>query len=163
MRYKYRKSMYVIQAVMAAAFSYGLIFCMNNDANWNRKMIITITGFLAVFLSLYSGEYFKRYVEFGEEYVTFNSYRIAKKVRYLNVKYEDILSLEAMMIPFLGIYKVNVKAKNIQWIIPVTYCISKHNEMYARLCSNARKGNPNIYVDERLIKHLKKKGYYETD
>lgn len=85
-----------------------------------------------------------------------------KKVYNFNVKYENILSLEATMIPLLGIYKVKANAKSLPADIPVTWCISRHNKMYAKLCENARKGNPKVYIDDKLIKYLAKKGYYEA-
>lgn len=114
-------------------------------------------------ISLYIGEYLKRYVETKKESIVFNSFRFKNKVVNLNVPYSDILSIEAIKLPILGIYKVKVKAKNIPWLIPVTWCINHHNEMYAKLCSNAQKGNPQIYIDDRIINHLVKKGYYEAD
>lgn len=81
----------------------------------------------------------------------------------MNVPYGDILSVEAIKLPVLGVFKVKVKAKNIPWVIPVTWCINNHNEMYAKLCKNAREGNPKVYIDDKLIDYLAKKGYYEAD
>ncbi len=166
MKYKYKKSMFFFQVALVILYAIVLLFFLyseDNDIKWLKKMLVTITGFMTVFFSVYGGEYLNRYVEFNENYVTFNSYRIARKVRHFNIKYEDILSLEATMIPIIGIYKVKVKAKNVPWAIPVTWCISHHNEMYAKLCKNAREGNPNVYVDDKLIEYLAKKGYYEAD
>lgn len=166
MKYKYKKSMFFFQVALVILYAIVLLFFLysrNNDIKWFKKMLVTITGFMTVFFSVYSGEYLNRYVEFNENYVTFNSYRIAKKVRHFNVKYEDILNLEATMIPIIGIYKVKVKAKNVPWSIPVTWCINHHNEMYAKLCKNAREGNPKVYIDDKLIDYLAKKGYYEAD
>lgn len=158
--------MFFLQVALVVLYAIVLLFFLyskDNDVKELKKMLVTIIGFLTVFFSVYGGEYLNRYVEFNENYVTFNSYRIARKVRHFNVKYEDILSLEAKMIPIIGIYKVKVKAKNVPWSIPVTWCISHHNEMYAKLCKNARKGNPKVYIDDKLIEYLAKKGYYEAD
>ncbi len=166
MKYKFKKiclAFLWLLSIIPAGSLLMYFYLIDNDIKWTMKMIVTLFGFFTVFISLYSGEYLNRYVEFNENYVTFNSYRIARKVRHFNVKYEDILSLEATMIPIIGIYKVKVKAKNVPWSIPVTWCISHHNEMYAKLCKNARKGNPKVYIDDKLIEYLAKKGYYEAD
>lgn len=166
MKYKFKKSAIVLQWMLVVVLALFLIlYSYLEDGNIRllKKQVITIGSFLVVFISIYSGEYINRYVEFNENHVTFNSYRIARKVRHFNVKYEDILNLEATIIPIIGIYKVKVKAKNIPWEIPVTWCISHHKEMFGKLCGNAKKGNPNVYIDERLTEYLAKRGYYEAD
>lgn len=140
-----------------------VIFVFSDNIKLFYKNIITCLGVSFVMISLYIGEYLKRYVETKKESIVFNSFRFKNKVVNLNVPYSDILSIEAIKLPILGIYKVKVKAKNIPWLIPVTWCINHHNEMYAKLCKNARNGNPKVYIDDRLIEHLAKKGYYEAD
>ncbi len=122
----------------------------------------SFAGLMAVFGSLMTKEYLSRYVEFHNNYVTFYSYRVKKKVYNFDVKYENILNLNATMIPILGIYKVKVKAKNLPADIPVTWCISKHNEMFSILCERVEKANPNVNIDSRIIKQLEKKGYRKT-
>lgn len=166
MKYKFKKICLVFLWILSALPAITLLmyfYWIDRDIKFTLKMIVTLFGFFTVFISTYSGEYLNRYVELNENYVTFNSYRIARKVRHFNVKYEDILSLEATIIPIIGIYKVKVKAKNIPWAIPVTWCISHHKEMFGKLCGNAKKGNPNVYIDERLTEYLAKRGYYEAD
>lgn len=123
------------------------------------------TAYIGFFVILipFVGEYFNRFVEFKDNYAIFNSFRIDKKVRSYNIRYEDILSLETTKIPLLGIYKVKVKAKNVPYIIPVTWCMKKHNELFYNLYSYAQKHNPKVYVDGCLIEQLKKKGYYEKN
>lgn len=133
------------------------------NESWVRKTTIVAIGFFMVYLVIYSREFFERYVEFNTEFVCFNSYRLGKQVRKINIHYEDILSLESTKIPLLGIYKVKVKAKNVPWIIPVTWCMAKKNDLFGNLCIYAKKHNPQVYIDSRLTDFLEKKGYCEFD
>lgn len=158
--------MFFLQITLLVLFMAVLILNLQIGGRSTKlisRTVFSFAGLLAVFIPLMSKEYLTRYVEFCDNYVTFNSYRVNKRVYNFNVKYEDILSLEATMIPVVGIYKVKVNAKNLPANIPVTYCISKHNEMFATLCEKVEKANPKVYIDERIIKHLEKKGYRETD
>lgn len=139
------------------------IYLFDSNLKLFNKNIISGLGVSFVMISLFIGEYLKRYVEIKKESVYFNSFRFKNKVINLTVPYGDILSVEAIKLPVLGVFKVKVKAKNIPWVIPVTWCINNHNEMYAKLCKNAREGNPKVYIDDKLIDYLAKKGYYEAD
>ena len=128
----------------------------------NYKNVLIVVVFFALLLP-FIDEYLNRYVEFKDEYVVFNSFRIDKKVRSYNVKYNDILSLEAVKIPLLGIYKVKIKAKNIPYTIPVTWCMKKHNDLFYNLCFFSKKNNPNVFLNDQLTKFLEERSYYETD
>ena len=167
MKYKYAKTAYlsfVFGEILLAVVLLWYFYSKNGDIKWIKKMLITLTGYLTVFLSLASPEYLNRFVEFHDDYVVFNSFRIPRKgVKSFNVKYEDILRLDATVIPIIGIYKVKVKCNNVPWNIPVTWCMSRHNELFSKLCSYAEEHNPNVNIDERLIEILEKKGYRETD
>ena len=161
MKFRYSKSMLFLQIGLVLLYSAALILFFYSDDKgfrWIIKMTVTVLVFFTAFFSSYIGEYLNRYVEFHDNYVKFNSYRIAGKVRHINVKYEDILSLEATVIPIIGIYKISVKAKNVPWLIPVTWCISHHKEMYSHLCRHAQKNNPDVFIDERILKRLGKQG-----
>lgn len=166
MKYKYSKFMTFLMwssiPLLVVVLSVAINSFDNNLKLFNKN-IITGLGLSFVMISLYIGEYLKRYVEIKKESVYFNSFRFKNKVINLNVPYGDILSIEVIKLPILGVFKVKVKAKNVPWSIPVTWCISHHNEMYAKLCKNAREGNPNVYIDDKLIEYLAKKGYYEAD
>ena len=166
MKYKYRKILFFLQITLLILFMIVLLLYLQIRGSETRTISRTaasFAGLMAVFGSLMTKEYLSRYVEFHNNYVTFYSYRVKKKVYNFDVKYENILNLNATMIPILGIYKVKVKAKNLPADIPVTWCISKHNEMFSTLCEKAEKSNPNVYIDSRIIKHLEKKGYRETN
>lgn len=167
MKYKYSKFSFYFQCIFVVVFSFSLLYYMYfnyGDIRFLKRTGVTITGVLAVWYMIYSPEYIKRFVEFHDNYVVFNSFRIPRKgVKSFNVKYEDILRLDATVIPIIGIYKVKVKCNNVPWNIPVTWCMSHHNELFSKLCSYAKGHNPNVSIDERLIEILEKKGYRETD
>ena len=162
-KYKYSKFSFYFQCIFIVVFSFSLLYYMyfnNGDILFLKKTGGTIMGVLVVWYMKYSPEYLKRFVEFHDNYVVFNSFRIPRKgVKSFYVKYEDILRLDATVIPIIGIYKVKVKCNNVPWIIPVTWCMSHHNELFSKLCSCAEEHNPNVNIDERLIGILGKKGY----
>lgn len=166
MKYKYSKFMTFFMwsfiPLLAIVLSVA-IYLFDSNLKLFNKNIISGLGVSFVMISLYIGEYLKRYVEIKKESVYFNSFRFKNKVINLTVPYGEILSIEAIKLPVLGVFKVKVKAQNIPWVIPITWCISHHNEMYAKLCSNAKKSNPLVYIDSQLVNYLKKRGYYEAD
>ena len=126
------------------------IYSVDRDAWFVVRMVFILIVFFGYFIPIYGKEYIKRFVEFKDETVIFYSYRIAKKLHNFTVRYEDVFSLEATKIPLLGIYKVNVKAKNIPWAIPVTWCMAHKNELFRELCKRVKENNPNAYIDSRL-------------
>ncbi|MEE1010909.1 MAG: hypothetical protein U0L11_02620 [Acutalibacteraceae bacterium] len=113
-----------------------------------------------IMMAPFIGEYMNRFVEFKDEHVIFNSFRIDKKVRSYTIRYEDILSLESVKIPLLGFYKVKVKAKNVPYAISVTWCMRNHNKLFYELYIHAKQSNPNVYIDNRLIEYFEKKNYF---
>lgn len=164
MKYRYSRMAIVLQAlliIVILALAIFLCYMSNGDIKYLKKMLVIIPCYLITGYFLWSKEYFNRFAEFHDEYITFNSFRISKKVRDFNVRYEDILSLDAVIIPLLGIYKIKVNCKNIPWQIPVTWCMCNHNELFAKLCLEAESHNPNAYIDPRVIEFLKKRGIYE--
>lgn len=164
MKYKYKKSAIILQwCAEIIFFACLLLLLYYKDGNFKLliKQIVSLSAILFVFISIYTPEYFNRYIEFKNEYVVFNSFRIprVKKVQNFNVRYEDFMSLESTSIPILGLYKVKIRAKNVPWVIPVTFCMSNHDKLFYDLCSCAKKYNPGIYIDDRLLQYFEKKEY----
>lgn len=160
--FKYSRVSFLCQIILTLFCVYFVIhgiklFTMSTNI-FNHNDII---GFFAFFIMLtpFVGEYLNRVVEFKDEYIVFNSFRIDKKVRSYNIRYEDVLSLDAVKIPLLGFYKIKVKAKNVPYTIPVTWCMKNHNKLFCDLCVCVKKDNPNVYIDSRLIEHFEKKGW----
>lgn len=156
----------VLQALLIIgilALAIFLCYMSNEDIKYLKKMLVIIPCYLITGYFLWSKEYFNRFAEFHDEYITFNSFRISKKVRDFNVRYEDILSLEAKVFPLVGIYRVRVRCKNVPWQIPVIFFMKKHNELFARLYSTAKAHNPSVYFDQKAIQILERKGYLKND
>lgn len=164
-KFRYSRISFLCQLILSLFCVFFLIYGINmfitGTGVLGYKSILIIVVFF-VLLSPYIGEYLNRFVEFKDEYVVFNSFRIDKKVRSYNVRYEDILSLEAVKIPLLGIYKIKIKAKNIPYTIPVTWCMKKHNELFYNLGFHVKKFSSDVFIDVQLTCFLKKRGYYES-
>lgn len=166
MKYRYSRMAIVLQALLIIgilALAIFLCYMSNEDIKYLKKMLVIIPCYLITGYFLWSKEYFNRFAEFHDEYITFNSFRISKKVRDFNVRYEDILSLEAKVFPLVGIYRVRVRCKNVPWQIPVIFFMKKHNELFARLYSTAKAHNPSVYFDQKAIQILERKGYLKND
>lgn len=103
----------------------------------------------------YSSEYKNKYIEFSEKYVHFNSFRFKKEIKPLsfNVKYEDVLSIDARNIPFIGNWAVTIRTKTFPKPIVVSFFFKKHKEIYNELISKAKYANPNIYISSQLNKY----------
>lgn len=162
MKYKYRKTMIALQwssVFVYAAFLLYLFHIMGKDVEWIQKNLIIAIVFLTVFIICFSGEYLNRYVDFKDEYVRFNSFRFKrlKKAVTINIKYENIYSIEACKLPLIGIWGVKITAKDLPNPIILSFCFSKHIKMYKSLCSRVRLYNSKAYIDERLKK------YYEVN
>lgn len=165
MKYKYNMFWYIVQCLLVLLFLCGLVLLLSYFSKENeffnrpaRKGFIFAFGMLA----FYSVEYLNRYVEIFEKHVRFNSFRIKFKFKpvYLDFMYEDIISVTSTAIPLFGIYKINVKVNNYDSSIPITFSFRKHNELFSEIVRLAEKYNSDVYIDERLIEHLKKKNLY---
>ena len=159
-KFKYSKLAILLQTLLSLFVTLCIIrvFYFDNS-KFNRDIVKVVAVFL-VLLTPFIGEYLNRFVEFKDGCITFNSFRIDKKVRFCTIRCEDILSLDAVKIPLLGFYKIKVKAKNVPYAIPVTWCMRNHNKLFYELYICSRQSNPDVYVDSRLIEYFEKKGYF---
>lgn len=158
-----------IYSRLAIAFEWFLLIGMvalmlllkyirDGDIRFTRKMIITLYGFLITCWSLWGKEYLNRFVEFHDEYVCFNSFRFGKTVRDLNVRYEDILSLEAKVFPLVGIYRVRVRCKNVPWQIPVIFFMKNIMSFLLGYIPPLRHIIPVSILTKRRYRYLKERG-----
>lgn len=159
-KFKYSKLALLLQTFLSLFVTLCIIKVFSFDkSKFNHNIVKVIVVFL-VMLTPFIGEYINRFVEFKDGCVMFNSFRIDKKVRSYTIRYEDILSLDAVKIPLLGFYKIKVKAKNVPYVISVTWCMRNHNRLFHELYICSKQSNPNVYVDNRLIEYFEKKGYF---
>ncbi len=162
-KFKYSKLAFLFQTFLSLFCVYfilhGIKLFTFDKSIFNHNDIKGVFVFF-ILLIPFIGEYMNRFVKFEDGYITFNSFRIDKKVRSYNIKYEDILAIDAVKIPLLGFYKIKVKAKNVPYTLSVTWCMRNHNKLFYELYLCAKQSNPNVYVDNRLIEYFEKKGYF---
>lgn len=154
--YKYRKSFFIIGCLFVQLLLVLIVAFGENIGVSEKgltKALVGGTGFLVVFLGIYSGEYFNRYVEIADEYVRFNSFRfkMMKNTISLNVRYEDVLSVEAKKLPIIGIYGLKLRVKNFGHTIVITHSFCKHKELFSELCKRVKNANPNVFI-ENIVK-----------
>ena len=157
LKYTYKKScmfFWLFLCISPATVFLMYIYSVDRDIIFVFRMIFILLIFFGYFIPVCAKEYVKRSVVFKIETVVFDSFRIAKKVRNFTVRYEDVLSLETTKIPLLGIYKVSVRAKNVPWPIPVTWCMAHKNELFSELCKRVQDNNPDAYIDNRLLSSM---------
>ena len=140
-------SVFLIMEFLLFIYSY-----FSNDYSALFRYSSTIIGIELFVILAFNKEYRNRYVEFHEDYVKFNSFRISGKVYFLNVKYEDIIGIYTKKIPFLGINSLVIKAKNLPGDIKVTWRMNKHKELFVKIYESAKGTGETEYIDDRLVK-----------
>lgn len=159
MKYRYNTIVIFLNWTTAFAVSF-LILCIlyhiSHSLNFFRRGLVSVIALEIFMIVGFNKEYQERYIEFKDEIVVFNSFRIASKVRTFNVKYEDIIRLHAKSLPILGIYAIVIKAKNIPWDIKVTWRMNKHKELFSTLCRKAFETKEVEFIDSNLITFLEK-------
>ncbi|MBR2730545.1 MAG: hypothetical protein IKD72_00980 [Clostridia bacterium] len=154
MDYHYNRLLIVLNwlgaYVFIALILVLLTFARNESLAQNLRYFVIGFVFVLFFSIYYSKEYYQRRVVFEDAEVVFHSFRIAREVRTIHVKYEDILSIKAKPLPAPGVLSISVKAKNVPWEIPVSWRITHHKSLFAQLCTRAKMMNPSVYLDEKL-------------
>ena len=154
MDYHYNRFLIIINwlAAYATIASIVAVFTLARNESLAQNMEYFVIGFVfIVFFSIFfSKEYCRRRVVIEETTVVFHSFRIAREVRTIHVKYEYILSIKAKSLPVLGVVSISIKAKNVPWEIPVSWRITHHKKLFSQLCKQAKMHNQTVYIDEAL-------------
>lgn len=168
MKFKYRKSAVVYQWVSELLLIAVFIYLMYLDNCGIKRFVENVVYAILLFFALnvmFAGEYLRRYVEFRDTYVCFNSFRMpritTKKPVTLNVPYEDILRIKVLKLPIIGVVRMKVITKGVYYGIPVSLLFCKHNKMFAEFVKRATEFSPNVNIDDKLVKYLEKRGLYE--
>lgn len=168
MKFKYRKSAVVYQWVSELLLIAVFIYLMYLDNCGIKQLVENVVYAILLFFALnvmFAGEYLRRYVEFRDTYVCFNSFRMpritTKKPVTLNVPYEDILRIKVLKLPIIGVVRMKVITKGVYYGIPVSLLFCKHNKMFAEFVKRATEFSPNVNIDDKLVKYLEKRGLYE--
>lgn len=121
-----------------------------------QKLGYGSAGLYITFLFIYGSEYINRYVELFDEHVRFNCFRFKgeRKPVSLDIRYENIFSLEAIKYPIIGIVGVKVKCKNYPKDIKVSPLFHRHKEMYPNLIELVKSRNPKAYIDDAFCNVL---------
>lgn len=162
MKSEYKKSILFLQEVVLFAIGIGmaLLFWRGRyDTDSFKRTLVGGIGLMIAFFAVFFAEYFNRYVELGESCAKFNSFRVTKgkKAMNMNVCYENILAIDSKRMPLLGIYKVVVRAKNMPGSIPITPVMSHYWKLVTQLCDLAKKYNPHVNISDDLLEEIEKK------
>lgn len=154
MDYHYNRLLIIFNWLAAYAFIALIVvlltFARNESLTQNTEYFVLGFVFIVFFSIFYSKEYYQRRVIIEDTNVIFQSFRIARKVRTICVKYENILSITARTLPVLGVLSISIKAKNVPWEIPVSWRITHHKTLFSQLCKQAKMHNQTVYIDEAI-------------
>lgn len=140
-----------------------LIYLLSGKEILFRQNTVLCTVFVVFFMLIFSNEYLKRYVEFFDESIRFNSFRIgeARKVMSFNFRYENITSIESSYLPIIGVWKIKVRGKGFAYPIPISFCFNKYAELCEKLCGLVKEHNPDVYIDGRISNFIERKKRHE--
>lgn len=161
MKYRYNKIynvLILIAFIMLVIVFTAIAHFMDRGTNFTNKIFF---GNIGIALVLYINDFNKkknRYIAFFDDHICFNSVDLFISKRYktgsFNVLYEDIKHIRAVYVPFLRYYRVYIKADNVVGEILLTRYYKDYLEMYSKLCSLTKAENPDVIIDEHLLKFL---------
>lgn len=162
MRYKYSKIWFTILCVFGLVLEFLMLWIYFSEELYNDtgKMFLIALPCVSLFMFIGSmNEYLKRYVEFLDESVKFNSFRIAKAGKVMSpvFRYENITSIESSYLPVIGVWKVKVNAKGFEYSVPISFCFNNYIELCEKLCDLVKEHNPDVYIDSRIVRLMDKK------
>lgn len=163
MVYKYRRISIFIQILVCAVWDFALIcfaYFLDTNGKFFTKILFGIPAITFVIWASFIKEILDRQIEFTPNYVRFNSFRLKnvmmKSTISFNVNYENILSIEAKKMPLVGIYGINISAKNLPQKIIINFNFRNHKNLYKEMCTFANQYNPNVYIDNRLQDYIER-------
>lgn len=167
MKYKYEKTMFFAGFfslyILGCLMSFALFYCFGGERSDYYEIAIEGAFVVIAFMAISSKEYYNRYVDFYKESVRFNSFRVTKirKLISLNIRYDTITSVKALVLPIVGIWKIKVISSGFAYPISISFCFSKYAELCEKLCSSVKEYNPDAYIDSRIIKFIERKKKHE--
>lgn len=165
MKHKYRFSIFVVQFLVFSAISLAIFYFFSEqvkEMSHGRRRLDMALIMLPMVLTIFNFlENHGKYVETFSEHVKFNRFRFmsfnVSKVFYVDLRYENIISIESRKLPVIGIYKIIVHAKNFGKPISVPITISKYSELCYELCIKVKRFNSKAYIDSDLEEYVEKK------
>ena len=141
-------------------FLVYLIICFLLKDKFSDISRLIFGGAGVVIFSYYNDYRFKknRYVNFGEEYINFSSVVIYSskrpRVGSANIAYKDIRKIRTAKFPLSRKSRVYISANNFNGELLITRYFKNYKEMYSTLFSLVKKENPDVKIDDSLLKYV---------
>lgn len=152
-KYKFNMPLFALEywaTYFAVIIPIQFIFYEQINAKSTVQVTVTTTVFFIMGFAKFYYETVKRYIEFEDTVINFNSVRLSMtdvNVKYLTVTYDSILHITAKRTPGIGIYKVIITAKNTPAQIKVWGRYRKSKEMFEDFYRVCKEKNPKINFD----------------
>ncbi len=77
-----------------------------------------------------------------------------KKGEPIYIRYANIVSVKAIMLPLVGLHYVKIKSNDRAYIIKISRYFKNHVELFSTMINNMKKAKPNMDIDPKLIAYL---------
>ncbi len=157
MKYKYDFKHTIYDGVFIIAFIV-LWYIIERNFFPNIKAHYGTAIFAIVAYIVYAKEDKKKFIAFLDEHIQFNAFRIQGNTagREIYVKYSNVTSIKAAMIPFYGPWYIKIKTNEYKKAIAVPRYFINHIEMFTTMCDKIKTANPDVEIDTRFLSYLEK-------
>lgn len=161
MKYKYSKVIYFLQILLGVLILIPFIIFIKKvfldyDSKEFLMLIISVSIGLIVIIINGSKKWLNKYIELKSNHIHFHAYRNGASVDNYNVKYENIISVDANVVPFIGINRITILLNNGD-LFEISRSFGNFEEMCFDLINILQKSNCNAEISEVLQKHLSNK------
>lgn len=147
-----------ITAIAVIAFLLYLYVLHDDNGNPfagrdHNRTTLALPLLLAFYLSIVTDGYLKKAVIIEDEYFHFSNFKLLQKrtpVNSVNIRYEDICSIEAKVLPIIGITKIIIKANHYPKKIVLSCLMQRHTELFETFYRKTIQFNPDAYIDKRI-------------
>lgn len=157
MKYKYDFKHTILDGIFIVAF-IALWYIIERNFFPNVKphygtAVVAISAYIA-----YAIEDKKKFISFLDENMLFNAFRVQGNIagREVYVKYANVQSVKAAMIPGYGPWYIKIKTSEYKKVISVPRYFMNHVEMFTTMCDKIQAANPDAEIDLRLLAYLEK-------
>ena len=129
------------------------------DNRNESRTTICFLAFTTLFLAILTDGYLKKSVRIYDEYFHFTNFKLMQKrtpVNSVNIRYEDICSIEAKALPIIGISKITIKANHYPKRIVLSCLMQRHTELFETFYRKTIQFNPDAYIDRQIIDYFNK-------
>lgn len=140
MKYRYKTVLLIVVWIIAIIFTaYILYIYVLNSENYNpftdkhQRTALAFPLLIALYLSILTDGYMKKSVTIEDKYFHFNNFKLFQKrtpINSLNIRYEDIYSIEAKTLPIIGVVKITIRANHYPKKIVLSCFMQRHLELF---------------------------------